>query len=267
MELHQNHSVGSEKRSLKTFLNIDQCEPVLSAVDLAMETKTIKKYWLEVVHYLDLAENNEKLLFQDIVNNYSQKNRYYHNLNHISTLLKLIDSQHLNGKDRITLILTAFYHDVVYDTKQSMNESESVVFLKRHFDHLIEHKVIIDDVAQIIIDTKNHQSESFLSQLFLDMDLSILGTDEVSYSVYSASIQKEYQQIPVFLYHIGRNNFIRTMLKKGSIFYTQEFKNKYEKQAIQNLKNELANAQSSLKVCSSTKVPATRKRRAVKIMA
>ncbi|MCH2223159.1 MAG: hypothetical protein MK066_00220 [Crocinitomicaceae bacterium] len=204
-----------------------------------METKDLYKHWEEVQDYFDITDESGRKLFDYIIQPYQESGRCYHTLNHVYSLLLLIDKQELVTFNRITLIITAFFHDLVYIAGSSKNETASAELMKQLFiNQGITHPIIIA-AAKIITDTQKHKSKDPLSQLFLDMDLSILGADEKAYETYSKQVRQEFICTPQTLYNIGRKRFIRETLERPSIFYTKYFIDNYEEQAIENLKNEL----------------------------
>lgn len=142
-------------------------------------------------------------------------------------------------KNRITLILAAIYHDAIYNATSSKNEEESAKLLRSDFKKLNIESELIDLAFQLILDTKAHQSTHSLFQLFLDMDLSILGVESEAYSAYTKQVRKEFKCFPDLIYRIGRKKFIQKTLEQPFIFYTDNFRNKLEKKAIENLTNEL----------------------------
>lgn len=204
-----------------------------------MKEETIKQYWNEVVEYFQIPSEKEEVNFTKIVDLYNSKNRHYHNLNHINSLLELIDEENLTKGNRITLILVAIYHDAIYNSTSSKNEEESAELLALDFQKLNIKSDLIDLAFQIILDTKNHQSNHSLSKLFLDMDLSILGVESHYYKVYTKQVRQEFNSYPQIIYNIGRKKFIQKTLEQPFIFQTNSFRNKFEKTAIQNLLNEL----------------------------
>ena len=204
-----------------------------------MKEETIRQHWNEVVEYFQIPLEIEEVNFNRIVDLYNNPNRHYHTLTHVSTLLQLIDEENVTIENRITLILAAIYHDAIYTSTSSKNEEESAKLLRSDFKKLNIESGIIDLAFQLILDTKKHQSTHSLSQLFLDMDLSILGVESEAYLAYTKQVRQEYNFFPNLVYRMGRKKFIQKTLAQPFIFYTNNFRNKLEKKAIQNLTNEL----------------------------
>jgi predicted metal-dependent HD superfamily phosphohydrolase len=204
-----------------------------------MELKATLIYWNEVIEHFNLPSEKANNCLKNLIDLLSQENRYYHNLEHVLHLLNLIDGQNLSRENRICLILTAFYHDAVYSATSKNNELESAKLLLKDFGGLETQNFLVTAAARIIFDTQFHESNDPLSQLFFDMDLSILGTDEVSYEIYTKQIRQEYSAIPKLLYRKGRKEFIKYTIEKKSIYQTKQFINEFENQAIENLNREL----------------------------
>ncbi len=188
----------------------------------------------------------EKALFKDleqcfliVTEHYSKPNRHYHNLKHIENLITQIQQLSLSADDNAILINVAVFHDVIYKAGRKDNENKSAEFAANWLSKFnlgtIESQMIFD----IIRSTNTHQSSDFLTQLFLDIDLSILGENEENYQEYIVQIRKEHIQIPNYLYKIGRKRFLKQMLSREVIFTTPEYFEAFEIDARKNLKNEL----------------------------
>src|SRR5262249_55449673 len=67
-------------------------------------------------------------LFNSIVEHYSARDRAYHSLSHIQSLLSLSESLSDRIQNRDALYFAIWFHDVIYDTKRSDNEEKSAEF-------------------------------------------------------------------------------------------------------------------------------------------
>ena len=111
------------------------------------------------------------------------------------------------------------------------------------------HAAVVEDVAQLILDTKTHQpSKSMnnpeyhvLCELFLDADLAILGADWPTYQTYAQMIRKEYSHVPHEAYCAGRAKVLQSLTAKPHIFFTALFRDRFEAQARENTSAEVAN--------------------------
>jgi len=160
----------------------------------------------------------------EIVNkHYSDSNRQYHTLNHVLKLLLQVSNVTISKYDKCLLNTVAIFHDVIYNPTKKDNEVQSALFAKKWLTKLKANTEFINTVCKLIEATATHESDNKLSQLFNDMDLSVLGTEAKEYKNYCAQIRKEYCNTPYLLYKIGRKKFLKSMLSKPRIFLTKQY--------------------------------------------
>ncbi|MFY1047156.1 hypothetical protein [Chryseobacterium sp. GP-SGM7] len=176
----------------------------------------------------------------EIEKKYSEKNRYYHNVQHLENMfseLEFVKDTILNFSN---LSFSVFYHDVIYDATSKLNEEKSAEFAKSRLQKLCLDETDITEISAQILATKSHEkSEKSDINYLLDADLSILGKDPETYLDYTKNIRKEYSIYPDFLYKPGRKKVLRHFSELENIFKTDYFKTKYEIQARMNIENEL----------------------------
>jgi len=88
-----------------------------------------------------------------------------------------------------------------------------------------------------ILATKSHTiSINSDTNHFTDADLSILGQSWETYSLYCQNVRKEYAVYPDLVYNPGRKKVLNHFLAMDSIFKTDYFYNKFDRQAKENLR-------------------------------
>lgn len=195
-------------------------------------------------HCLKFSENRDLIenLWLKIEKKHSEKGRFYHNLDHLENMfleLEAVKDQILNYT---AITFSVFYHDIIYDATSRANEEKSAEFAVSRLEELNIDKAIIKEVFEQILATKTHQiSNHHDTNYLLDADLSILGKDPETYMDYTKKIRKEYSFYPNLLYKPGRKKVLQHFLELESIFKTDYFKSKYEKQAKENIQSELKN--------------------------
>jgi predicted metal-dependent HD superfamily phosphohydrolase len=103
---------------------------------------------------------------------------------------------------------------------------------------------IIEKVKVFILATKIHSAaeSNFCDsdlELFLDMDMSILGSPIDRYDSYCQQIRNEYKHFPDDQFYSGRLQFLETCLKKEKyVFNTEIFRSNLEAIARSNLARE-----------------------------
>lgn len=202
-----------------------------------MKNIAISKCWKALFKDPDQKQVNS--FWKDIHSHYSEPHRAYHNIEHLEHILGLIELQDLKLEDRETLIHATVFHDVIYQPGSTKNEKESAEYAETALQNLKQPKAMVEKVTRIILATANHQSTDPLTQLFLDMDMAILGTTPQAYQKYRNAIRQEHQNILGILYNIGRRKFLKNTLKQERIFQTLEFFSSYEQKSRINIQNEI----------------------------
>ncbi|WP_396596433.1 hypothetical protein [Dokdonia sp. R86516] len=198
----------------------------------------LKEKFLNLIEKFSDNNNYNLECWNEIEKCYSSKSRHYHNLEHLENMISDLEHVESQVNNINALLFSIYYHDIVYKANQSDNEHKSALVFKERisatsFNHIEECVVQIEA-------TKEHQLSSDNDiNILLDLDLSILGKSENEYSKYSQNIRKEYKIYPDFMYRKGRKKVLNHMLELDSIFKTSFFKDKYEIQAISNLRSEL----------------------------
>ena len=179
-------------------------------------------------------------LWTEIEKKYSEKGRYYHNLQHLDNMfseLELVKDKILNFNN---ISFSVFYHDVIYDATSKLNEEKSAEFAESKLIKLGLNETDIAEISKQILATKSHQkSEKSDINYLLDADLCVLGKDPETYLDYIKNIRKEYSIYPDFLYKPGRKKVLKHFLELENIFKTEDFRNRYELQAKENIEVEI----------------------------
>jgi len=149
-----------------------------------------------------------------ILSMWNESHRSYHNLNHLNDLISQINENKskYSEKEYEKLILTALFHDVIYDPASQTNEEDSANFLiecavdKKNSDIL--------DVKQMILDTKSHNSTTNLSEAFNNYDMNIVERDFDQLLEWEKGISEEYSIYSKEEYKEGRLKFLESLLDK-----------------------------------------------------
>jgi len=182
----------------------------------------------------------DKYYYFDIIDHYN-KDRYYHNLNHIENLLKYLnDFMDLDIKDKLIIELSIWFHDVIYNPKDNNNEFYSALYFNdfiKNSGNYVVYQTINNMVYKIILSTKHNNSlKTRLEKIMCDIDLRELAEDW--YIENSYKIKKEYNHLLNKEWKNGRIDFINKFLNKSRIYLTNEYYNKYEVKARINLTKE-----------------------------
>jgi predicted metal-dependent HD superfamily phosphohydrolase len=192
-----------------------------------------------VQNYNDNGLKAEKLWY-DIEQQYTKKNRHYHNLNHLTSLFGQLDKIKEEIRDWDTIIFSIAYHDIIYNVRKNDNEEQSAIYSEKVLHSISYPDDKILKCKEQILATKTHkEGHESDTDFFTDADLSILGADTETYLKYVEQIRKEYKIYPDILYKPGRAKVLKHFLDMDRIFKTDHFYALYEHQARKNLLMEL----------------------------
>jgi predicted metal-dependent HD superfamily phosphohydrolase len=110
------------------------------------------------------------------------------------------------------LLITALFHDIIYNPYRNDNEERSAELLL----HLAD-KSNLGDINQIvacILDTKRHIPSSPLSAIFSEMDMNIIKQPFTKLLEWEAGIAYEYSYLPRETYLIRRIIFLQDMVRR-----------------------------------------------------
>jgi predicted metal-dependent HD superfamily phosphohydrolase len=200
-----------------------------------MEINTLNKRWVSLFPF-DSAGSE----FDKISQRYSEKNRFYHTLNHIRFCLNMVDDFYDKIDHPDALEIAIWFHDVIYDPKISNNEALSAEYASEILSGFDFQTLEIDRIKQLIMCTRHPSLPKLNDEKYLvDIDLAILGTHKEQYAHYSDSVRKEYAHLSFRQYAAGRKKVLETFINSEFIFYTDVFREKYESLARVNIEKEL----------------------------
>lgn len=180
---------------------------------------------------------------EEIRLHYTASGRYYHRLDHLEALLRvLLPIRHqINDWDMVLFAL--YYHDIIYSTIRTDNEARSARFAAHRLGQMGLPSARIDLCTMHIRATRTHAGGlSTDTDHFTDADLSILGQAPEEYDKYSHQIRREYSLYPDPIYWPARKKILRTFLDRDRIYHTAYFFDLFEQQAKANLTREINSA-------------------------
>jgi predicted metal-dependent HD superfamily phosphohydrolase len=215
--------------------------------------ETLKSTWENLLQPFQVSPRFSQKVFLELVRAYSSVGRFYHTLEHIQLVLKVIEEirrQSLPQALRIinfpAIQLAAWFHDVIYDSKSKDNEEKSAEYAAARLTSLEIPNNTVQSVQNLILHTKNHQAPpaDIDSQILLDADLAILGASELEYKTYAQGIRQEYAWVADEVYRVRRRQVLQNLLQRETIYFTHQLFVKLESRARLNLQAEIATLSS-----------------------
>ncbi len=199
----------------------------------------IESHFKQFLHRYAADPKTIKDLWNEILENHSTKLRHYHDLRHLEHILIQL-TRPGTAEDMDALVLATAYHDVIQNIVRKDDEERSAELMRERLGPFKLPENIIDRAANHILATKEHErSTDPDTNLFIDADLSILGSPDQEYQRYSADIRKEYMLVPDLIYNAGRKKVLMKILSQPKIFKTGHFEH-LEAQARRNMSLEIA---------------------------
>jgi predicted metal-dependent HD superfamily phosphohydrolase len=220
---------------------------------LSDSIETLKSTWETLLQPFQVSPRFSQKVFLELVRAYSSVGRFYHTLEHIQLVLKLIEEiRRQSPPQALRLInfpaiqLAAWFHDVIYDSKSKDNEEKSAEYAAATLTPLEIPNNTVESVQNLILNTKTHQTPStdIDSQILLDADLAILGASELEYKTYAQGIRQEYAWVADELYRVRRRQVLQNFLQRKRIYFTPQLFVKLESRARLNLQSEIATLSS-----------------------
>lgn len=149
----------------------------------------------------------------EITQKWSETHRFYHTLEHLMDLLDQIEKKYpTQSVDRDKLVLTALFHDIIYNPARGDNEEKSAKFFLMHCPS--QPTDDMEDIYDMILATKDHVPLTELSKVFNDMDMDIVTRDFDQLMRWEEEIREEYDIYSDAEYREGRLKFLRSMVDK-----------------------------------------------------
>lgn len=157
---------------------------------------------------------NIKCDINTLLSMWNESHRSYHTLDHLNDLINQINENKskYSEKEYEKLLITSLFHDCVYDPMRQDNEEKSASFFLECCSD--KNDADIQDINQMILDTKTHQSNSKLSESFNYYDMNIVERDFNQLLKWEEGIHEEYSAYGNHAYKVGRLQFLESLLDK-----------------------------------------------------
>jgi predicted metal-dependent HD superfamily phosphohydrolase len=194
--------------------------------------------WLALMKGLGVGEHLE--MFHRVHEAYSEPHRRYHTVAHIDACLRELDSCRSRPNRAYEVEAALWFHDVIYAPQAADNESRSADLAARFLASAGLPVGACGRVHGHVMATSHKTEPAGLdSALVVDIDLSILGQEPVAYARFEREVRQEYRAVPTLLYRRKRAEILRSFLERKCIYWTAEFRERYEAPARVNLERAI----------------------------
>lgn len=174
-------------------------------------------------------------IYEAVVGAYGSGGRFYHGLDHLRRCLADLDEAIPLSRPPV-LEFAVWLHDLVCEPGSAANEAVSAAAAHRFALRLGARKAFADRAAAMILATRHDRPPGDeATALLLDVDLAVLADPWPAFAAYEAGIRREYSFAPASVYVRGRRAFLRALLARERIYYTDGFRARCEGPARRNL--------------------------------
>jgi predicted metal-dependent HD superfamily phosphohydrolase len=187
---------------------------------------------------------------EDLNRHYNESHRHYHNLNHIHECFdaldrveRLLSPSEFSAGDYEEIVCMIWFHDIIYnvgaDVGHGDNERDSAnVWLESEQAALLPYwvvNIVKNGILMSAAHTKTHKNITKSQEIFLDIDLSGLGSSYEEFLKNGENIRKEYEWVPLVDFLQARVNFFQTLVFRDFIYYNHVMRGLYEEKARANI--------------------------------
>ena len=201
---------------------------------------TISEQFLEAAQQFSNDKEIAEKLWHELEEKYSSSTRHYHNISHLDHMLGQLAPLKIAFRNWNVIVFAVAYHDAIYNPLQNDNEEKSAVLAEDRLKNIGVPEEYLRKCRQLILATKKHETGDYETNLCTDADISILGSDSITYNRYTNNIRQEYAIYPDIVYNHGRKKVLLHFLNMKQLFKTEEFSGPLEVQARKNLQAELS---------------------------
>jgi predicted metal-dependent HD superfamily phosphohydrolase len=177
------------------------------------------------------------LIFNALEVAYAEPARAYHTAAHIRDCLAQFDPSRHTARRPNEVEAAIWFHDAVYVPGAADNEDRSALLAQTTLADAGAPPEVGHCIAGLVRATQHLVIPSQPdAALLCDIDLSILGRTPEVFDEFERRIREEYAWVPEPVYRGARAEILAGFLRRGSIFQTDHFRDRYEIPARANLK-------------------------------
>lgn len=189
---------------------------------------------------------------QELAQAWMEPGRFFHNLEHLKTLLENIDFMAQTARNPDALRLAAWFHGVRFDVSaQAVAQAKDGLDI--HAGALKAQGVLtslgmpqpqVQRVVGLIESLEGHRGDpdDIDAQVLSDADLSILAADPEDYLDYMCQLRREYSAYDDAEFVSARSQVVSALLARRQLFWTHAA-SAWEELARENLRAELERLQ------------------------
>ncbi|MBN1175839.1 hypothetical protein JXA48_04305 [Candidatus Woesearchaeota archaeon] len=227
------------EQKIKNKISNEEFEKIL--IQFKGNKKAFKQAWE------NKGGTNAEKVFDIILEHHQKPHRAYHNITHVSHMLDGLNNSEDIAEDKTAIKIAIWFHDAIYDPTKKDNEEKSAELA---YNQCIDNGILEEEsqkIKKLILATKHSTTpQTNDEKIIADLDLVVLGLDLKTFKIYSEALRKEYDFVGEVQYWKNRKIVFERFLEQEKLFYTEFFKEKYEKQALKNIEWGIIDAENHI---------------------
>jgi predicted metal-dependent HD superfamily phosphohydrolase len=181
--------------------------------------------------------------FDEVVARHREPHRRYHGVRHVTWVVRHVRElgAEVPTDDLDAIVVAAFFHDAVYDPRAADNEEQSARLAARVLAGLGWDEGRRSRVGELVRATAAHTGAGDAdTDVLLDADLAVLGSDPSAYQAYVTGVRAEYAHVDDDAWRRGRGQVLRDLLAREPLYATAPARRRWASRAAANMTAELA---------------------------
>ena len=188
------------------------------------------------------ALTGDEVSGQELLTRWSEPHRRYHDVDHLRSVLHIVDQLAGDAVDPDAVRLAAWFHDAVYSGRPGDDERTSAELAASILPALGVEAEKVAEVVRLVELTATHEPAAAdrNGAVLCDADLAVLGADPDAYATYAAAVREEYQDVPDEKFRAGRIAVLERFASRDPLFHTTTARSRWEQTARRNIDTELS---------------------------
>ncbi len=179
----------------------------------------------------------------EVLARHREPHRRYHGVRHVTWVVRHVRelAQDVPCDDLDAVVVAAFFHDAVYDPRAADNEERSAQLAERVLGDLGWGDDRRRRVGDLVRATAAHAGSCDIdTDVLLDADLAVLGSEPAAYQAYVTGVRAEYAHVDAGAWRTGRSHVLRDLLARDPLYATAPARRRWASRAAANMTAELA---------------------------
>lgn len=180
-------------------------------------------------------------LHRKLVACWSEKHRHYHTLQHLRECFERFDETRELARKPAEIAVALWFHDAFYDPTRDDNEDRSADWAR---DAAVDAGIAAATARRLheMVMATKHETvpDDEDTRLLVDIDLSILGSEQARFDESDEQIRREYAHVLEPEWKTGRRKVLRGFLDRPRLYGTEHYRTALETRARDNLQRALA---------------------------